>query len=245
MTNDRAASIEAFATEIEALLDKRGVNVDDDVRETLLSLAADAELNCRLYWRDKERYHRPSEVARRMNGMASQLEKAAATIDELGPNAIVLIHAASHSELPAENIDPHKIIVGLRRLARDTRAGAVLATKKVRSESIHREDRADRGGRTANEPLRQLIRSLAFAFNHYLQIRPTNVVNAQDGASVSLFDEFARRAFRAFSPSDGGPTQNAAIEKETRRIVSSWDDIELDEDGEFHGLPKQAHTDKT
>ena len=237
MTGHHDEDVEAFAAQIEAMLKKRR-HLDNQLPpfETLIVFAADVQLACRLYLRDKDKYLRPSLVAKKMASLANHLRKAAALAELLGPNGMLLIHAASHAQSSAEDADPDTIPVGLARLSRDVDAAVELASDRVRSGSRHREGHADRGGPTPNEPLRQLVRRLAVAFNYYLKIRPRHVANPDNGKAVSLFDEFAENAFVHFCPDEDSEHRGVFI-METRRIVKFWDLFVADCDATFYGLP--------
>jgi hypothetical protein len=236
MMNDRARLIEDFAAKIEAMLDKRHIEVDDERREVLIFLATATELNCRLYWRAREKYQRPSHIADDMKELASLLQQAAEVAENIDPRGILMIYSASKTERPIDDLDPDAIPVCLARLARDVEAAVTVAHDMVRSGSKHREGPPDRGGPTADEPLRLLVRRLGTEFELHLQISPTNTVNTKDGASVSLFDEFVRRAFVHFSPGEE-PIPNSAIEKETRRFIATRNDTVLCDVHEVYGLP--------
>ena len=231
MTGHHDEEVEAFAAEVEAIF-RRHRHQEDLLPpfETLIVFAADVQLNCRLYLRDKDGYRRPIRVAEDMEALAEHLREAALLAEKLEAYGMQLIHAASHRQSPAEDVDPAAIPVGLARLARDVTAAGALAHDLVRSGSRHREGPADRGGPTPDEPLRRLVRRLAVSFQHYLRIKPGYTSRPEDGTASSLFDEVVRYGFRRFTPVDV-PLRDGVITMETRGFLA------VDDDTAFYGLP--------
>lgn len=142
----------------------------------------------------KQPQPRPSAIARELKAMSKGLERSAKATERLGHAGMLRIFAASNAQQIPEDCDPIPHVEYLCRMAHWASNAAETAALDSKSQ------RDDRGGRSADANLRDLVTQLMIQYQALLDVRPTHTVNPETGLGESLFDLFVKEAIGEYAP---------------------------------------------
>jgi len=161
--------------------------------EALTVLAEEAERIIKLHLERPEKL-RPSSVARELNSLSRNLGKAARAAERLGSRGLMMIVAASETNLDPGDFDPKQHVLYLQRLATWSRKAAQI----VREHSKSVED--NKGGPTPTQELRAIVSTLMLSYQEILGIRPRHTVEKIIHLAERGFTGFVKEALRLYAP---------------------------------------------
>jgi hypothetical protein len=161
--------------------------------EALTELVEDTERIIKLYLARPEKL-RPSSVARELNSLATNVEKAAKAAERLGNQGLLLIGAMSGASMEAGDLDIRRHILYLQRMASWSRKAAEVAGQQSRSARDHK------GGNTPDQNLRELVVLLLIAYQEILGIRPSHTIDSDTGLVERGAGAFIKQALALYWP---------------------------------------------
>jgi hypothetical protein len=161
--------------------------------EALTELIEDTRRIITLYLERPEKL-RPSIVANELNKLAKSLEKAAKAAEKLGRQGLLLIVAASETNLDASDLDMRRHILYLQRMAIWSRKAAEVADQQSQSARSHK------GGSTPDQNLRELVTLLLIAYQEILGIKPSHTIDPDTGLVERGASAFIKQALGLYWP---------------------------------------------